>query len=81
MEIKHKIWVENDGKTIFGPGRDILFKAIDECHSLNAAAKKLGMSYRPAWGRVMASEKRLGLAGHPWFWPFCENTKRMQPFL
>lgn len=61
MEIKHKIWVENDGKTIFGPGRDILFKAIDECHSLNAAAKKLGMSYRAAWGRVKASERRLGM--------------------
>ena len=61
VEIKHKIWVENDGKTIFGPGRDILFKAIDECHSLNAAAKKLGMSYRAAWGRVKASERRLGM--------------------
>ena len=61
VEIKHKIWVENDGKAIFGPGRDILFKAIDECHSLNAAAKQLGMSYRAAWGRVKASEKRLGM--------------------
>ena len=61
MEIKHKIWLEKDGKVIFGPGRDILFKAIDECHSLNAAAKKLDMSYRAAWGRVKASEERLGM--------------------
>lgn len=59
MEIKHKIWLEKNGKVVFGPGRDILFKAIDECHSLNAAAKKLGMSYRAAWGRVKASEERL----------------------
>lgn len=61
MEIKHKIWLEKEGKVIFGPGRDLLFKAIDECHSLNAAAKKLDMSYRAAWGRVKASEERLGM--------------------
>ena len=61
MEIKHKIWLEKGGKVIFGPGRDLLFKAIDECHSLNAAAKKLDMSYRAAWGRVKASEERLGM--------------------
>lgn len=36
-------------------------KAIDECKSLNAAAKKLNMSYRAAWGRLKASEERLGI--------------------
>jgi molybdate transport system regulatory protein len=61
LEIKHKIWLEKNGKVVFGPGRDVLFKAIDECHSLNAAAKKLEMSYRAAWGRVKASEERLGM--------------------
>ena len=61
MEIKYKIWLEKDGKVVFGQGRDLLLKAIDECHSLNAAAKKLDMSYRAAWGRVRASEERLGM--------------------
>ena len=61
MEIKHKIWLEVDGRVFFGPGRDLLLKAIDECRSLNAAAKKLDMSYRAAWGRVKASEERLGI--------------------
>ncbi|MCX5827961.1 MAG: LysR family transcriptional regulator [Deltaproteobacteria bacterium] len=61
MEIKYKIWIEKDGKVIFGHGREELFQAIDECHSLNAAAKKLGMSYRAAWGRLRASEERLGV--------------------
>ena len=61
MEIRHKIWLEKEGKVVFGQGRYLLFKAIDECHSLNAAAKKLHMSYRAAWGRVRASEARLGL--------------------
>jgi molybdate transport system regulatory protein len=61
MEIKHKIWLEENGKVIFGQGRDELLKAIDECHSLHAAAKKLHMSYRAAWGRLKASEARLGI--------------------
>ena len=61
MEIKYKIWIERDGKVIFGHGREELFQAIDECRSLNAAAKKLNMSYRAAWGRLRASEERLGI--------------------
>jgi molybdate transport system regulatory protein len=61
MDIKHKIWLEIDGKVVFGPGRDVLLKAIDACRSLNAAAKMLDMSYRAAWGRVKASEERLGI--------------------
>lgn len=61
MEIKHKIWLENGGKVIFGKGRDELLKAVEECRSLNAAAKKLNMSYRAAWGRLKASEERTGI--------------------
>ena len=61
MRMMHKLWLEKDGKVIFGRGRDTLLKAIDECHSLNAAAKKLNMSYRAAWGRLKASEDRMGV--------------------
>lgn len=61
MQIKHKIWLERDGHVLFGPGRDDLLKAVEEYQSLNAAAKKLKMSYRAAWGRIKASEKRLGM--------------------
>ncbi len=61
MEIRYKIWLEKDGKVIFGQGREKLFEAIDEFHSLNAAAKKLNMSYRAAWGRLRASEERMGV--------------------
>lgn len=61
MEIRHKIWLGRDGKVIFGAGRYELFRAIDESRSLNAAAKRLNMSYRAAWGRVKASEERLGI--------------------
>lgn len=60
MEIKYKIWLESDCRVVFGQGRRELLEAIDECRSLNAAAKKLSMSYRAAWGRLKASEERLG---------------------
>jgi molybdate transport system regulatory protein len=33
---------------------------VDECQSLNAAAKKLDISYRLAWGKIKAAEARLG---------------------
>jgi len=59
MEIKFKIWIEKNGKVVFGKGRDDILKAIDEQRSLNAAAKKLEMSYRAAWGRLKASEERM----------------------
>lgn len=61
MEIKYKIWLEKNGKVIFGRGRDDILHAIDEKSSLNAAAKKLEMSYRAAWGRLKASEERMGI--------------------
>jgi len=61
IEIKSKIWLEKDGRVIFGQGRSELLRAIDECKSLNAAAKKLQMSYRAAWGRLKASEDRMGI--------------------
>jgi molybdate transport system regulatory protein len=61
MEIKFKVWYEKDGEVLFGSGRRELLKAVDKYNSLNAAAKHMKMSYRAAWGRLRASEERLGL--------------------
>jgi molybdate transport system regulatory protein len=61
MKIRHKLWLEKEGRVIFGPGRFELLEAIEEHQSLSAAAKKLKMSYRAAWGRLRASEDRLGI--------------------
>lgn len=61
MKIRYKIWLEKDGKVIFGKGREEMFRAIVRCKSLQAAAKELKMSYRAAWGRLKASEERLGI--------------------
>jgi molybdate transport system regulatory protein len=61
MKLKHKIWIEKDGKVLFGRGRDDILTAVRDQRSLNAAAKKLQMSYRAAWGRLKASEERMGM--------------------
>jgi len=61
MKIRHKLWLEENSRVIFGPGRFELLGAIEEWQSLSAAAKKLKMSYRAAWGRLRASEERLGM--------------------
>jgi molybdate transport system regulatory protein len=61
MEIKYKIWIEKDGRVLFGRGRGDILTAIEDDRSLNAAAKKLQMSYRAAWGRLKASEERMGM--------------------
>jgi molybdate transport system regulatory protein len=61
MEIKYKIWIEKDGRVVFGKGRDAILTCIQDTRSLNAAAKKLKMSYRAAWGRLKASEERTGM--------------------
>lgn len=61
MEVKLRIWIEKNGQLLFGRGRETLLLAINETGSLSQAAKKLNMSYRGAWGRLKASEDRLGV--------------------
>lgn len=61
MEFKYKIWIEKNGKLVFGKGREDILKAINEQYSLNAAAQKIGMSYRGAWGKLKVSEERMGM--------------------
>ncbi len=59
--IRSKIWIENDsGKVVFGLGRFKIFEAIQRSGSIQAAAKELKMSYRAVWGRIKATEERIG---------------------
>jgi molybdate transport system regulatory protein len=60
MEIKSKLWIEVDGKPVFGRGRRFLLEAIDKHGSINQAAKEINISYRKAWGYIKAMEERLG---------------------
>jgi len=61
LSIRSKIWIEdNSGKVVFGLGRFKIFEAIQRSGSIQAAAKELKMSYRAVWGRIKATEERIG---------------------
>lgn len=61
LVVKSKIWIEDGaGDLVFGSGRLRILMAVAEHGSLLAAAKALGMSYRAAWGKIKATEERLG---------------------
>ncbi|ADG83080.1 winged helix-turn-helix domain-containing protein [Thermincola potens] len=62
LQPRSKIWIEAQGEVVFGGGRAALFQAIEETGSIRQAANKLGMSYRAAWGKIKATEERLGMA-------------------
>ena len=59
--IRSKIWIEDEnGNVVFGEGRYRILEMVDRFHSLQGAAKELKMSYRAVWGRIRASEERIG---------------------
>ena len=53
-------WVERDGHVILGKGRLELLEAIDRWHSISAAARQMGMSYRRAWLLVQGINEAAG---------------------
>jgi molybdate transport system regulatory protein len=61
LSIRSKRWVaDGSGKVVFGLGRLKILDAIKRNGSILAASKELGMSYRAVWGRIKATEDRLG---------------------
>lgn len=61
--LKHKVWLENiNGQDIVGDGKFELLLSIDELQSLTAAAERLDISYRNAWGKLREIEQNLGFA-------------------
>ncbi len=61
LAVRSKIWiVDGEGKVVFGTGRMKILEAVGRTGSLLAAAKELKMSYRAVWGRIKATEERLG---------------------
>jgi molybdate transport system substrate-binding protein len=55
-----RAWVERDGHVILGKGRLELLEAINRWHSISAAARQMGMSYRRAWLLVQAVNEAAG---------------------
>lgn len=60
MRVRMKLWLEEDDEVLYGQGRQLLLEALRETGSLAGAARRLKMSYRGAWGRLKASEERIG---------------------
>jgi len=61
LKIRSKLWLEKNGKSVFGIGRFMLLKAIDSEGSISKAAKKLNISYRRAWSHLDNAERNLGI--------------------
>ncbi len=55
-----RVWVERSGQSILGPGRLELLEGIDCHHSISAAARHVGMSYRRAWELVQSINEAAG---------------------
>lgn len=55
-----RIWVERQGRAILGKGRLELLEGIDRWHSISAAARQMGMSYRRAWLLVQSINEAAG---------------------
>ena len=60
LDVHCKIWIEHDGRAVFGDGRIRLLQAIADAGSLTAAAKALRMPYRTAWQHLRLMEKAYG---------------------
>ncbi len=61
MHPRTKLWLEQDDKLALSYYRQRLLKAIAETGSLAAAAVRLGLSYRRAWGKIREIETNLGV--------------------
>ena len=60
MELRGKVWIEMAGRHLFGKGRAALLEAVESEGSIQAAARKLGMSYRKAWSMLRAGQALTG---------------------
>ena len=55
-----QLWLEDAEGEGFGNGRIELLALVGELGSLSKAAKKMGMSYRGAWGKIKKAEQLVG---------------------
>jgi len=66
MDLKYKIWLDNNGKA-FGDGPLDILKSVGNNGSLRQTAAQIDMSYSQAWNLIKTLESRLGfklLEGH-----------------
>ncbi len=61
MQPRAKLWLEADGRLVMSDYRQELLKNIQETGSLAAAAERMGLAYRRAWGKVREIEENVGV--------------------
>jgi molybdate transport system regulatory protein len=57
-----RIWLGKDHEYVVGEGGASLLRAIEKYGSISEATKRVGISYRYAWGQLTDIEKVLGQA-------------------
>ena len=57
-----KVWLEVDGKYVFGLGICRILEAVEETGSIKNAAASIGKSYRHVWARIKDVEQAIGLS-------------------
>ncbi len=55
--VRSKAWLEYKGRPFLGDGRYRLLCAVEQCGSINAAARELDISYRKVWSQLQAMEE------------------------
>jgi len=60
MEIKFKVWFEEDGETVLSLGKYKLIKEIKKTGSIKRAAENLGIPYKKAHSYIKLIENRTG---------------------
>ncbi len=61
MEPRLKLWIEKNGGVALSGYRIRLLNHIAETGSLAEAARRMGLSYRRAWGKIREMETNLGV--------------------
>ncbi len=56
-----KLWVERNGLLVLSDYRVQLLQHVAETGSLAAAASRMRLSYRRAWGKIREIERNLGV--------------------
>ena len=57
-----KVWLEVDGKYVFGLGICRILEAVEETGSIKNAAASIGKSYRHVWSRIKEVEQAIGIS-------------------
>ena len=60
MEVKVKVWLEDDNRNlVFGSGKNEILKYVELTGSISKAAQKVGMNYKKTWSHIQVLENYI----------------------